>query len=83
MLFISFYLYEKLGEVTIPVSGWLWISKGRSSCHSKEVGMWEEEIILRWDTKASQRRKIKNRREIKEIIAPIEETTFQGIYTSG
>lgn len=66
-----------------PVSGWLWKSKGRDSCHSKEVGIWDEEITPRCDEKASHSKKIKNRRATNETIEPILDTTFHFVYASG
>ena len=72
--------YEKFyclcGTVTTTVSGWLWKSRGRMSCHSMDVGICPEEISPRCDANASHKRKIKKRRATKETIEPILDTTF-------
>ena len=56
-----------------------WWFRGRRSSHSRLVERLKEKITGRWENKASQRRKIKKRREIKEITDPIDETAFQVI----
>lgn len=60
----------------IPVSGRLWKSKGRVSCHSIEVGIWGDEIKGRWAANASHKIKIKYSRAVKEIREPKDDTMF-------
>lgn len=66
-----------------PVWLVLWKSSGRISCHSSEVGIWDGEITLRWDVRASQRIKMKRIKDKKESIDPIEEMIFHLEYISG
>jgi len=66
-----------------PVSSKLWKPSGRLSCHSIDDGMWNLEITLRCDAKASQRIKMKNIRAVNERSDPIDETTFHIMKASG
>lgn len=67
----------------IPVSGILWKSRGRWSCHSRAVGMCDNPITPRCAEKASHRMKIKKISAMNEIIDPMEEITFHLVYASG
>lgn len=71
------------GVVIITVSGELWKSSGRRSCHSKEEAWCVAEIVLRCLVSASHRIKINIRSATKEIIDPIEEITFHFVIASG
>lgn len=71
------------GVVIIEVSGGLWKSNGRVSCHSIADGWWCDEITFRCATNLSHRMKMKRRRAIKEIIDPREEITFHLVNASG
>lgn len=67
----------------IPVSGRLWKSSGRESCHSMNVGWWVDERTARCATRASHKIKINMITATIEIIDPIEETMFHLVYASG
>lgn len=47
------------------------------------MGRWVVEITGRCEAKASHKIKIKYKRATKEIIEPIDETTFHLTYASG
>ena len=65
------------------MSGRLWKSNGRVSCHSKAVVWLAKEITPRCLTKASHRMKININKAVKEIIEPIDEMIFHLAYASG
>lgn len=67
----------------MAVSGLLWKSRGRRSCHSSDVGWLLAEITPRCAVKASHKIKMNRRRAIKEIIDPMEEITFHLVIASG
>jgi hypothetical protein len=71
------------GVVIIIVSGELWKSNGRRSCHSKEEAWWLADTVLRCLVKASHRIKMNNIKATKDIIDPIDEMTFHFIMASG
>lgn len=56
-----------------------WSVWGRISCHSRLEDVWREKIAGRWEKKASQIKKIKNRRAIKDTMDPMEETVFHAM----
>jgi len=74
-----FYLFVVINGC----SGILWKSGGVRSCHSSEVARWDETIIGRWAAKASHRMKMNSRRATKEIIDPMDDTTFHLVKASG
>jgi hypothetical protein len=67
----------------IPDSSRLWNPRGRSLCHSIDDGIWNLEITLRWEAKASHRMKIKNISAVNDRRDPIDDTTFHIINASG
>jgi hypothetical protein len=60
-----------------PTSSLLWKSAGRILSHSKLVLICRLQIMLRCLTKASHKINIKYKTPTKEIIDPIDDTTFQ------
>jgi hypothetical protein len=66
-----------------PVSSRLWNPRGNSLCHSIDDGIWNLEITLRCEAKASHKMKIKNMRAVNDSKEPIEDTTFHIIKASG
>lgn len=62
--------------MTKHVSGRLWKSRGRLSCHSIYVAWCVDERTARWATRASHRMKINIITATIEIIEPMEEIIF-------
>lgn len=52
-------------------------------CHSIDVGRNSENITGRLEVNPSQITSTNPRTAIREIVEPIEETTFQVVYASG
>ena len=61
----------------------LWSAGGKLCSHSREVGKKREKSTGRALTKASHTIIMKPRTAINEIVDPIDETTFHGVYASG
>jgi len=53
------------------------------SCHSRDVGWWEEEMTGRWATNDSHKMKINSNSATNDIIDPIDEITFHLVNASG
>lgn len=71
------------GVVITIVSGELWKSSGRRSCHSRDDDWCLAQMVLRWLVRASHTIKMNNKSATKEIIDPIDEITFHFIMASG
>jgi len=51
--------------------------------HSRFLGIWDRLVTVRWEAKASHKRKIKSNRATNLIIDPNEDTIFHLVYASG
>jgi len=61
----------------------LWSAGGRLCCHSIEVGRKRENNTGRPLVRASHTIMMNPNTAIREIVDPIDERTFQGVYASG